>query len=122
MKPTILVIDDDTSLVKLYSTALAARGYRVLVAHNGEEGMTTAEREKPDLILLDVMMPEIHGLHVLDILKSTPEMEDTKIIMLTALSDEKTKEKAIECGAYDYIVKSETSMADIIDKVHQAVS
>ncbi len=122
MKPTILVIDDDVTLVKLYSTALSARGYRVLTALNGEEGMAIADREKPDLILLDVMMPEIHGLHVLDILKSTPEMEDTKIIMLTALSDEATRERAVECGAYDFIVKSETSMADIIDKVHQAVS
>lgn len=122
MKPTILVVDDDAALVKLYSTALVARGYRVLTAQNGEEGMAKAEAEKPDLILLDVMMPEIHGLHVLDILKSTPGMEDTKIIMLTALSDESTKEKAVESGAFDYIVKSETSMSEIIDKVHQAVS
>ena len=122
MKPTILVVDDDAALVKLYSTALVARGYRVLTAQNGEEGMAKAEAEKPDLILLDVMMPEIHGLHVLDILKSTPGMEDTKIIMLTALSDENTKEKAVESGAFDYIVKSETSMSEIIDKVHQAVS
>jgi two-component system alkaline phosphatase synthesis response regulator PhoP len=122
MKPTILVIDDDASLVKLYYTALTARGYRVLTAMNGEEGMTKAEAEHPDLILLDVMMPEIHGLHVLDILSSTPGMEGTKIIMLTALSDEKTKERAFENGASDFIVKSETSMADIINKVHQAVS
>lgn len=122
MKPTILVVDDDATLTKLYSVALSARGYRVLTASNGEEAMTTAEQEKPDLILLDIMMPEIHGLHVLDILKSTPGMEDTKIIMLTALSDLATKERAIECGAYDFIVKSENSMADIIDKVHKAVS
>jgi DNA-binding response OmpR family regulator len=122
MKPIILVVDDDAALVKLYSTALTARGYRVLTACNGEEGMARAEAEHPDLILLDVMMPEIHGLHVLDILKSTPGMDDTKIIMLTALSDEKTKERAFECGASDYIVKSETNMADIIDKIHKAVS
>lgn len=122
MKPIILVIDDDAALVKLYSTALTARGYRVLTACNGEEGMTKAEAERPNLILLDVMMPEIHGLHVLDILKSTPGLDDTKIIMLTALSDEKTKERAFECGASDYIVKSETNMADIIDKIHKAVS
>ena len=122
MKPTILVIDDDASLVKLYSTAISARGYRVVTALNGEDGMAKAEAERPALILLDVMMPEIHGLHVLDILKSTPELNDTKIIMLTALSDEKTKERAFECGAFDYIVKSESSMADIIDKVHRAVS
>lgn len=122
MKPTILVVDDDATLTKLYSAALSSRGYRVLSASNGEEGMALAEKEKPDLILLDVMMPGLHGLHVLDILNATPEMKDTKIIMLTALSDQSTKEKAVECGAFDYIVKSETSMAEIIDKVHKAVS
>lgn len=122
MKPLILVVDDDRALTKLYSSALSARGYRILVASNGEEAMAMAEAERPDLILLDVMMPEIHGLHVLDILKSTEDTENTKIIMLTALSDQATKEKAIELGAYDYIVKSESSMADIIDKVHKAVN
>lgn len=122
MKPTILVIDDDAALVKLYDTALTARGYRVVTAGNGEQGMAAAEAERPDVILLDVMMPEIHGLHVLDILKSTPDLADSKIIMLTALSDEKTKERAFECGAHDYIVKSESSMADIIDKVNRAIS
>ncbi|MDD3678761.1 MAG: response regulator [Patescibacteria group bacterium] len=122
MKPTILVVDDDMALTKLYSTALSSRGYRVLVAQNGEEGMAIAETERPDLILLDVMMPEIHGLHVLDILGSIDSLKDTKIIILTALSDVATKEKAVELGAYDFIVKSESSMAEIIDKVHRAVS
>lgn len=122
MKPTVLVIDDDSALVKLYSMALSARGFRVVTAKNGEEGMALADVERPDVILLDVMMPEVHGLHVLDILKATPELADTKIIMLTALSDQKTKERAFECGAFDYIVKSESSMADIIDKINRAVS
>jgi len=122
MKPTILIVDDDRALTKLYSTALSARGYRTVVASNGEEAMTLAESERPDLILLDVMMPGVHGLHVLDILKSTPETEDLRIIMLTALSDLATKEKATDLGAFDYIVKSESSMAEIIDKVHRAVS
>lgn len=122
IRATILVVDDDKALTKLYSAALSTRGYRVLVAENGDEAITMAEMERPDLILLDIMMPEVHGLHVLDILKSTGDLEETKIIMLTALSDEKTKEKAIKLGAYDYIVKSESSMAEIIDKVHRAVS
>lgn len=122
MKATILVVDDDKALTKLYSAALSARDYRVLVADNGEDAMRIAETEKPELILLDIMMPEIHGLHVLDILKSTGDLDETKIIMLTALSDISTKEKAIKMGAYDFIVKSESSMAEIIDKVHRAVN
>lgn len=122
MKPTILVVDDDTNLTTLYEAALAARGYRVVVTNNGETALDLAEKEKPDLILLDIMMPAIHGLHVLDILKATPETEGAKIIMLTALSDEATKEKALATGAIDYIVKSESNMADILERVARALS
>jgi DNA-binding response OmpR family regulator len=122
VKPTILVVDDDTSLTGLYEAALSARGYRVIVCNNGEVALEMAEKEQPDLILLDIMMPAIHGLHVLDILKATPDTEDTKIIMLTALGDEATKEKALETGAADYIVKSESNMADILERVAKALS
>lgn len=122
MKPTILVVDDDQNLTKLYEAALSARGYRVVTANDGEAALSTAEAEKPHLIMLDIMMPSIHGLHVLDILKATPETKDSKIIMLTALGDEATKEKALECGAFDYIVKSETNMADVLDRVGKALS
>jgi DNA-binding response OmpR family regulator len=121
VKATILVVDDDRTLTKLYSAALSARDFRVLVADNGEQALKLAESEKPELILLDIMMPEIHGLHVLDLLKTTTDLKETKIIMLTALSDISTKEKAMKLGAYDFIVKSESSMAEIIDKVHRAV-
>lgn len=122
MKPLILVVDDDTNLTQLYEAALTARGYRVMVANTGEEALAIADREKPDLILLDIMMPAIHGLHVLDIIKATPETEESKIIMLTALGDEATKERALECGAEDYIVKSESNMAEIIERINKALS
>lgn len=117
MKPKILVVDDDESLTSLYEAALAARGYQVFIANNGEEALTVAEKENPDLILLDVMMPNVHGLNVLDILKATPETQNAKVIMLTALGDEGTKQKAMEAGACDYIVKSESNMADIMEKI-----
>jgi two-component system phosphate regulon response regulator PhoB len=122
MKPTILVVDDDTNLTKLYEAALSARGYRVIIASDGETALTLAEKEKPNLIMLDIMMPVLHGLHVLDILKATPSTKDSKIIMLTALGDGATKEKALECGAFDYIVKSETNMAEVLERVSKALS
>lgn len=121
MKPTILIVDDDTNLTQLYEATLKSRGYRTLVANDGERALELAEKESPALILLDVMMPRVHGLHVLDIVKATPATKDTKIIMLTALGDEATKEKALEYGATDYIVKSESSMADILDRVGKAL-
>lgn len=121
MKPLILIVDDDTNLTELYDTTLKSRGYRTAVANEGESALKIAEKEKPDLILLDIMMPKVHGLHVLDILKATPTTKDAKIIMLTALGDEATKEKALEYGAADYIIKSESSMADILDRVSKAL-
>lgn len=121
MKPKILVVDDDETLLSLYKSAFTARGYQVFTANNGEKALSLANQEKPDLVLLDIMMPEVHGLNVLDILKATPGLDDTKVIILTALSDENTKEKALELGANGYIVKSENSMAEIIDKVHEAI-
>lgn len=122
MKPKILVVDDDANLTKLYEAALVARGFRVVIATDGEAALTMAENKKPDLIMLDIMMPSIHGLHVLDILKATPETKDAKIIMLTALGDEATKEKALETGATDYIVKSETNMAEVLERVAKALA
>jgi len=121
-KITILVVDDDQVLTNLYSSAFKARGYRVLVAEHGEDAIMLAETEHPDLVLLDVMMPEMHGLSVLKLLKSSEELKNTKIIMLTALSDQKTREKALKLGAYDFIVKAESPMADVIYKVNKAVS
>lgn len=122
MKPKILVVDDDSNLTRLYEAALSARGYRVVVANNGEAALTLAEKETPDLILMDVMMPAIHGLHVLDILKATPETKDAKIIMLTALGDEETKQKALDTGAVDYIVKSQSNMGEILERIGRVLS
>lgn len=121
MKATILVVDDDPSISSLYEAALTARGYIVFVAGNGEQALAMAEQEKPDLILLDIMMPEIHGLNVLDIIKATPGLENCRVIMLTALDDATTREKAMATGAADYIVKSEANMADVIQRIERAL-
>lgn len=117
IKPKILVVDDDKSLLRLYESALLGRGYRVVCADNGEAALKLAETELPDLIIMDIMLPAIHGLHAIDILKATPSTQDIKIIILTSLGDETTKEKALKSGALDYIVKSQSNMAEILDKI-----
>src|SRR3972149_4080835 len=122
MTPKIMIVDDDNRLLELYKSVFKAQGYHVSVFQSGEEALQNIPNIKPDLVLLDVMMPSIHGLNILDIIKATPEVKDTKIIMLTALSDEQTKEKALEYGAYDYIVKSETSIGDILERVQKALA
>ena len=122
MNPKIIIVDDDPKLCELYKSVFSAQGYQVSVAQNGEAALAKITKEKPDLVLLDIMMPNIHGLHILDIIKATPEVEDTKVIMLTALSDESTRTKAKEYGAIDFIVKSESTMADILERVQQALT
>ena len=116
-KPKVLVVDDDKGLCTLYQLTMEQEGYEVYTANQGEEGLSKALEIKPDVVLLDIMMPMIHGLNVLDILKATPETKDLKIIVLSALSDEETKNKAREFGAIDYIVKSQSTMAEVIARV-----
>lgn len=122
MNPKIMIVDDDQKLCDLYRSVFTAQGYKVLLAQNGEEALSKVTEEKPDLILLDIMMPNIHGLHILDIIKATPEVSNTKVIMLTALSDDQTREKALEYGAADFIVKSETSMGEVLERVQKVLT
>jgi len=122
LNPKIMVVDDDQRLVNLYEATLKSQGYRVTTAINGEQALDRTLKEKPDLILLDIMMPKLHGLNVLDILKATPEVADTKVIILTALSDENMKSKALELGANDYVLKSETNMGDLLNRIGKALN
>ncbi len=120
--PKIVVADDDRALLKLYESALKARGYQVWTAVDGEEALALVDKIRPDLLLDDVMMPNLHGLHVLDIVKGTPEIADTKVIMLTALDDPGTKKKSFALGAVDYIVKSQSSITEVLSRIGKALS
>lgn len=122
MRPKILIAEDDDSLRKLYETVLTSRGYRVSLASNGEEALKLADSARPDIILLDVMMPEIHGLNVLEILKADPKLKHIKVIMITALDDQATKKRALKSGAADYIVKSQTNITEVIKRVSEALN
>jgi DNA-binding response OmpR family regulator len=120
-KPKILIVDDDASLLHLYETALSHRGLKVFSACCAEDGLKVIESEKPELVITDIMMPQIHGLHFLDIIKATPETKDQKVMVLTALDDQDTKAQALKYGALDYIVKSQTNMADVLERITEAI-
>jgi len=122
MNKKILVIDDDKGLCQLYKLTMEQEGYDVYIANHGEEALSRALDIKPDLILLDIMMPIIHGLDVLDALKLTPEIEDSKIIVMSAFFDEDTKIKAMECGALDYIVKSQSTIVEVVERIKKVFS
>lgn len=116
-KKKILLVEDDTTLAKVYSSRLELEGFDVRHVANGEDALSTAIEFTPDLILLDVMMPKINGFDVLDILRNTPETTNMRVIMLTALSQAKDKERAEALGADDYLVKSQVVISDVVERI-----
>ena len=112
----VLLVEDDVALRDIYSARFMAEGYDVVTASDGEMALTQAVKEKPGLIILDVMMPKISGFDVLDILRATPETKDTKVIMMTALSQDSDIDKGKNLGADEYLVKSQVTLTDVIDK------
>ena len=113
----ILLVEDDDGLANVYKTRLEAEGFDVKRVANGEDALASALEFKPDLILLDVMMPKVSGFDVLDILRNTPETAQVKVVMLTALSQETDKQKADKLGADDYLVKSQVVIADVVERI-----
>ena len=116
---TILLVEDDDNLANVYETRLQAEGFKTVRVANGEDALQTTMQAKPDLILLDVMMPKVSGFDVLDILRNTPETAKIKIIMLTALSQDSDRERAKSLGVDDYLIKSQVVIADVVDRVKQ---
>lgn len=116
-KPRILLVEDDLGLAAAYRTRMEAEGFDVRHCPNGEEAMQEALEYHPDLILLDIMMPNISGFDVLDILRNTKETKHTKIIILTALSQPSDKQRAKDLGANEFLVKSQAVIADVMKRI-----
>ncbi len=116
-KKKILLVEDDTALAAVYRARLELENFDIREVNNGEDALSATLEYKPDLILLDAMMPKISGFDVLDILRNTPETMNVRIIMLTALSQPKDKERAESLGVDDYMVKSQVVIGDVIARV-----
>ncbi len=105
MAEKILIIDDDLETLRLVGLMLQRQGYKVIAANNGKEGMGLASKERPDLIVLDVMMPDMDGFAVTNSIRSDPELSDTPILMFTAKSQVDDKVAGFEAGVDDYLTK-----------------
>ena len=116
MKPTILLVEDEAALVTLLRYNLEREGYQVFDARDGEEALILAKEEKPDLILLDWMLPLLSGLEVCRQLRRAPESRETPIILLTARGEETDKVRGLDSGADDYITKP-FSPAELIARI-----
>lgn len=118
----IMLVEDDKSLREIYSIRLVAEGYEVVSAGDGEEALALAVKSRPDLVISDVMMPKISGFDMLDILRSTPETKDIKVIMMTALSSDDQRQRGESLGADKYLVKSQVGIEDVINAVHEVLN
>ncbi|MBI3889852.1 response regulator [Candidatus Saccharibacteria bacterium] len=117
----ILLVEDDKSLREIYGVRLLAEGYDIVSAGDGEEALAMAIKEKPGLIVSDVMMPKISGFDMLDILRSTTETRDIKVIMMTALSSDDQRARGEQLGADRYLVKSQVGIEDVVRTVHEVL-
>lgn len=117
----ILLVEDDKSLREIYGVRLLAEGYDIVSAGDGEEALAMAIKERPDLIISDVMMPKISGFDMLDILRSTTETRDIKVIMMTALSSDDQRARGEQLGADRYLVKSQVGIEDVVRTVHEVM-
>ena len=117
----IMLVEDDKSLREIYGVRLLAEGYDIVSAGDGEEALAMAIKERPKLIVSDVMMPKISGFDMLDILRSTTETRDIKVIMMTALSSEEQRKRGETLGADRYLVKSQVGIEDVVRVVHEVL-
>jgi len=122
IKKKILIVEDNKSLAAIYQSRLELEGFATTLVDDGEKALAAAVEFRPDLILLDVMMPEVNGFDVLDILKNTDKTMNIKIILLTALSQLEDKEQAARLGADDYLVKTEADLDSIVGCIKNCIA
>lgn len=118
-KKKILLIEDDTAISIMYKGKFQADGYEVFAADNGATGLELARKEKPDIILLDIIIPQLDGFSVLGELKKDRNTKDIPVIMLTNLGTGEDKAKGEKLGAIDYVVKANMTPGKISEKIKQ---
>lgn len=118
---TILTVEDDADLREAICTGLQDAGFTVLQAQDGGEGVRLALSEHPDLILMDIMMPELNGHQAVEKIRNDSWGKNARVIYLTSLSDAENVVHAVEHGSEEYIVKPHTSLKEIIEKVNEVI-
>ena len=120
-KGKVLVVDDEVNITQILEFSIGAEGFEVITAQNGEEAIERARRERPDLIILDIMMPKIDGYEACRILKANPLTKNIPVLLLTAKGRDIDRRLGYEVGATDYIVKP-FSPNKLIERIHRLLS
>jgi DNA-binding response OmpR family regulator len=117
----ILLVEDEPAIARAMADKLTTEGFTVLRASDGEDGLAQAIKDHPDLILLDIVMPKMDGMTMLNHLRKDDWGKNAKIIFLTNLSEMEAVQKATELGVFDYIVKSDWKLSDVVKKVREKI-
>ena len=118
---TILFVEDESVLQKTFGEVLKQEGYEVISALDGQIGLRLAKEKKPDLILLDLILPKVHGFDVLKKLKEDKETQEIPVIVLTNLEGIGDVDKALELGATTYLVKAQYTLEEVVEKIKKAL-
>jgi DNA-binding response OmpR family regulator len=118
-KVHILLVEDDTFLAGIYQKKFELEGFKISVADNGEKGLMDAKKKKPDIILLDILLPKLDGFSVLEKLKKDPATKMIPVILLTNLGQKDDVQKGLDAGAVDYLIKAHFKPSEIVDKVNE---
>ena len=122
MKKKICIIEDEFLLSNAMRMSALGDYFEVISAPNGEEGLELIKSEKPDLVLLDLMMPEMNGFEVLQAVKTDEAIRDTKIIVLSNDSTDDSRDRAMKLGAFDYHVKADADLSALAEKISKVLS
>jgi len=118
-KNRVLIVEDDQMIASMYKTKFEADGFECLMASDGPKGLEMAKKEKPDLVMLDVMLPQLDGFSILKEIKGDSKTKNIPVIMLTNLGTEEDKTKGQKMGAIDYLVKASLTPAEISKKIKE---
>lgn len=116
-KARLLLVEDDITLIKMYERKFKSDGYEVITAFDGEEGLAKATSEKPDMVVLDIMLPKMDGLQVFKKLRSQPETFKTPVLLLTNFDQEDAVFECFKLGAVDYLIKSEVTPQQVAKRI-----
>ncbi len=113
----ILLVEDDSFLLNMYKTKFELEGFNVLSASDGEKGLRLIYKEKPDIILLDILLPKRNGFEILKAIKEDDAVKDIPVILLTNLGQKKDTEKGLKLGAADYLIKAHFMPSEVVEKI-----
>jgi len=116
-KKKILIVEDDNFVAEVYFAKLTEMGYEAILAQNGEEGIATLKKDKIDMILLDILMPIMNGMEMLEEIKKREDWKNIPVILLTNVGEKESIQKVREMGVKNYLIKSHFTPAEVIEKI-----